>query len=96
MRYVFDGVEISCRLYNALRMEDLNTWEQAAKLSDIDVLRIPNVGRVALAEFKGVLERLRLIQHPKEIPLRAQYSSVEVKFFCPHCGYRIKSLRVKS
>ena len=42
---VFDGIEVSTRLYNALEKYGLMTWVQVASLSELDVRDMSGAGK---------------------------------------------------
>ena len=53
---LIDRLELSVRIANALRNENLETLDDVCKYSEAELLRIPNFGRKSLNELKGILQ----------------------------------------
>ena len=56
-QHSIEELELSARVYNALWNDDKRTVEQVQTFSDAEMLRIPNFGKMGLAELKGALKR---------------------------------------
>jgi len=46
---------LSSRTLNLMKMEQITTWEQAAKCTERELLRVPNFGRKSLRELREAL-----------------------------------------
>jgi DNA-directed RNA polymerase alpha subunit len=53
---LIDKLELSVRIANALRNENLETLDDVCKYREAELLRIPNFGRKSLNELKGILQ----------------------------------------
>jgi len=49
-RRIFDGAEVSVRVYNCLRMEGCTTWDDVSKIPASTLLRAPNFGSKSMKE----------------------------------------------
>jgi len=58
--YAISTQHLTTRTYNCLKNNNFNDMREVAKLPDAELLRIPNFGKVCLAEVKYVLKQLNL------------------------------------
>jgi hypothetical protein len=63
-----NAFETTVRVANALNNSGINTIGELIQQSEAELLRIPNFGRVSLAEVKGLLASLGLQLTPHEAP----------------------------
>jgi hypothetical protein len=57
---LIEDMELSVRTRNCFRNDDIVTVGQARQLTDAELLRIPNFGRLTLAEWREALAALEL------------------------------------
>lgn len=50
-----DALPLTARTRNALRVEGIETLARLSMMSEVDLLKVPNLGRQAAAEIRGVL-----------------------------------------
>ena len=56
MKIKVDELELSVRIANMLRQQNIETLGDACKYTEGELLRYPNFGRKSLNEFKGILQ----------------------------------------
>ena len=51
-----DELNVSARAYNIFKANDLKTLRDLAAMTDMDWLRVPNMGKVTLAEIRALID----------------------------------------
>lgn len=52
---LLDAIHMSVRLANAFKNKNIKTIGEARRITDSEFLRIPNIGKVSLAEWKEII-----------------------------------------
>lgn len=75
-KYVFDGQDVSPRLYHIVRNLGINNIEQLKALPDQTLMRQPNFGRVTLNEVYTITGRCpRLVTGTELMRVRNRFNS---------------------
>ena len=88
-----DELELSIRVMNGLKSNNINTIEDLVKLTEGEILRTPNFGRKSLNEVKEVLSCMNLKlgmteeERKKDIPKKYHgEGTLEERTFVPNWG----------